>query len=113
MSSVDTAAVFESVCSLDSITPMTGVCARVRGRQVAIFRVADSVYALDNHDPFSGAAVMSRGIVGDVGGELYVASPIYKQRFALADGHCLDDDERLLTSWPARIVDGTVEVAVD
>ena len=28
----------------------------------------DSVFAIGNHDPFSGANVLSRGLVGDVGG---------------------------------------------
>ena len=41
------------------------------------------VYALDNFDPHSGANVLSRGIVGDLSGELVVASPVYKHHFSL------------------------------
>src|SRR5712691_7914151 len=64
------------ICRLDEIVPNTGVCALVGGEQVALFRVSnggladDSVYAVGNHDPFSGANVISRGIVGDIKGEL-------------------------------------------
>lgn len=79
------------VCRLDDIVPNTGVCALVRGEQVAIFRVDDNVFAIGNRDPFSGANVLSRGIVGDLGGELVVASPVYKQHFKLRDGTCIED----------------------
>ena len=62
------------ICRLDDIVPNTGVCALVGGEQVALFRLDDdSVYAVGNHDPFSGANVLSRGIVGDIRGELVVA----------------------------------------
>ncbi|HEX2676732.1 MAG TPA: nitrite reductase (NAD(P)H) small subunit, partial [Polyangiales bacterium] len=40
------------VCALDDIVPDTGVCALVRGRQVALVRAGDAVYAVDNFDPF-------------------------------------------------------------
>ena len=67
-----------AVCKLNDIVPSTGVCALVGGRQVAVFRLDDdSVYAMGNHDPFSHANVLSRGIVGDLKGELVVALPVY------------------------------------
>jgi len=82
-----------AVCRLDDIVPNTGVCALVGGRQVAVFRLDDDrVYALDNQDPFSRANVLSRGIVGDLKGELVVASPVYKQHFSLVTGRCIEDD---------------------
>ncbi|MDH4573957.1 nitrite reductase (NAD(P)H) small subunit family protein [Salinicola acroporae] len=58
------------------------------------------LYAVDNHDPFSGANVIGRGIVGDLNGELVVASPIYKQHFRLRDGLCLEDPDQRLRCWP-------------
>jgi hypothetical protein len=42
-------------------------------------------------DPFFAANVLSRGIVGEHDGELWVASPLKKQRFRLRDGHCLEN----------------------
>lgn len=81
-----------AVCRLGDIVPNTGVCALVNGRQVAVFRLDDnSVYAIDNYDPFSRANVLSRGIVGDLKGEVVVASPVYKQHFSLKSGQCLED----------------------
>src|SRR5262245_35176511 len=79
------------VCRLDQIVPDTGVCALVGGEQVAVFRIDDKAYAIGNRDPFSRANVLSRGIVGDLNGELVVASPVYKQHFSLATGVCIED----------------------
>ena len=90
-----------AVCRLNEIVPNTGVCALVNERQVAVFRLDDdSVYAIENHDPFSRANVLSRGIVGDLKGELVVASPVYKQHFSLASGECLEDTERARAGVP-------------
>jgi len=100
-----------AVCRLADIVPNTGVCALVRGRQIAVFRLDDdSVYAIGNHDPFSRANVLSRGIVGDLKGELVVASPVYKQHFSLATGQCLEDPGVRLAVFPARIEGDTVQV---
>jgi nitrite reductase (NADH) small subunit len=80
------------VCSLDDIVPDTGVCVLVGGEQVAVFRIGEGVFAIGNRDPFSGANVLSRGIVGDLNGELVVASPVYKQHFSLLTGRCIEDE---------------------
>jgi nitrite reductase (NADH) large subunit len=99
-----------AVCRLDNILPDTGICAQVGAHQVAVFRVDDAVYAIDNFDPASGANVLSRGIVGDLGGELVVASPIYKQHFSLTTGRCLEEAEHSVAVFAARVVEGTVWV---
>jgi assimilatory nitrate reductase catalytic subunit len=100
-----------AVCRLDDIVPNTGVCALVGKHQVAVFRLDDdSVHALSNHDPFSRANVLSRGIVGDLKGELVVASPVYKQHFSLTTGQCLEDPEVRVPTYPARVNGGTVWV---
>ncbi len=100
-----------AVCRLDDIVPNTGVCALINERQVAVFRVDDDrVYALANHDPFSKANVLSRGIVGDIKGEVVVASPVYKQHFSLATGLCVEDTEMKVEVFPVRVADGMVQV---
>ena len=101
------------VCRLEDIVPDTGVCALVRGRQIAIFRLGDdSVYALDNRDPFSKANVLSRGIVGDLKGELVVASPIYKQHFSLVSGRCLEDAAVQVPVYRVSVEDGFVVIDI-
>ena len=101
------------VCRLDYIGHNTGVCALVNDRQVAIFRLDDDrLYALGNYDPFSRANVLSRGIVGDLKGELVVASPVYKQHFSLASGQCLEDPAVSVAVFKVRAEDGAVWVGV-
>lgn len=104
---------FTDVCSLDRVPPGSGVTALVGGRQVALLRADDgSVHALDNRDPFTGANVLARGIVGEWGGRATVASPLRKQRFVLATGSCLDADDVAVTVHEVRVVDGRVQVCL-
>ena len=116
-------AVWTTVCRLDDLTPERGAAALVDGEQVALFRLLDGrVLAVQQHDPFSDAHVISRGIVGSrsVDGDEVptVASPMYKQVFDLTTGRCLDvagkDPARDLApdlrTWPVRVRDGIVEV---
>jgi nitrite reductase (NADH) small subunit len=109
------ATVFTAVCRFDDLLPERGVAALVDGRQVAIFRCHDdAVYAVGQRDPFSGANVMSRGIVGSRGESATVASPMFKQAFDLVTGVCLDapDDPSVrIPVYPVRIRAGVVEVA--
>jgi nitrite reductase (NADH) large subunit len=71
-----------------------------------MFRVGDALYAVGNYDPASGINVLSRGIVGDVGGEIVVASPLYKQHYSLVTGRCLEDPELRIPAYLARVTDG-------
>lgn len=106
---------WQSVCALGDILPNTGICALVGGRQVAIFHVenaAERLYATDNVDPHSGASVLSRGLVGSLGGRVVVAAPLYKHHFDLRSGECLEAPERSVATYPVRVQDGTVFVAV-
>lgn len=101
------------VCPLSRLPVDRGVAALLDGEQVALFRLADdSLHALDNLDPFSGAMVLSRGLVGSRGERRTVASPMYKQAFDLETGQCLDDDLVSIGTHPVRVVDGMVEVQV-
>src|SRR5690606_39941139 len=101
------------ICPVSELLMNEGQCALVKGRQVALFRISDNdeIYAIDNHDPFSNANVISRGIVGDIRGRLVVASPIYKQHFELGSGRCLEDETVTLACYPARVVNGNVQLA--
>ncbi|MEV6035937.1 nitrite reductase small subunit NirD [Nonomuraea sp. NPDC052116] len=99
------------ICDYEAMVPERGVCALVGGEQVAIFRTHDgTLHALGNLDPFSGAYVLSRGIVGSRKGEPTVASPLHKQVFSLVSGRCLDEDAVSVPIYRVRVADGGVEV---
>ncbi len=105
---------WQSICKTEDIPANTGRCALLGKQQVAIFKLVvdgeESVYALDNHDPFSGANVLSRGIVGNLGDRKVVASPVYKQHFCLETGECLEENITLRT-FPIRVQNGEVQLA--
>ncbi len=104
---------FTTVCSADKLIPGIGVAALVNGRQIAIFRLRDgSLHAIGNFDPFSGANVMSRGLVGSLQGRQVVAAPVYKQHFDLVTGACLEDDTVALPVYPVTESEGCIQVAV-
>jgi nitrite reductase (NADH) small subunit len=116
------------VCRLDDLVPERGAAALLgvgrEATQVALVRLLDdSVHAVDNHDPFGHAHVMSRGIVGSrhvLGVEVAtLASPLYKQVFDLRTGQCLDAAGKApaagcaqdLRTFPVSVDDGIVSVA--
>jgi nitrite reductase (NADH) small subunit len=100
-----------TVCRYQDLEPERGVAALVGGFQVAVFRLADgSVAALDHRDPFSGANVMARGIVGTRDDVPTVASPMHKQVFDLRTGACLDDPAVALRTFAVQVVDGLVRI---
>lgn len=112
-----------AVCHLADLVTERGSAALVAGEQVALVRLVDgSVRGVQNYDPFSGAHVMSRGIVGTRGDRPTLASPMYKQVFDLETGECLDRAGREplvgvdgtaradLRTWPVRVEGGLVLV---
>jgi NAD(P)H-dependent nitrite reductase small subunit len=100
------------VCHLDDLQPDSGVCALVKGRLVAIFYMPKegAVYAVNNYDPFGKANVLSRGMIGDIGGAPMVASPLYKQHFNLQTGVCFEDESVKIETYDIRIDNERVSV---
>lgn len=104
-----------AVCALDDIMPDTGVCGLVKNRHVAVFRLKgeqEKLFAIDNYDPNSRASVLSRGMVGNLGERIVVASPIYKHHFDLASGECLEAPENSVEAWPVRVENRIVWVGL-
>lgn len=100
------------VCALSDITPKTGVCALVNGKQVAIFRPRfdEQIFAINNMDPFAQSNVLSRGLICEHDGELWVASPLKKQRFNLETGRCLEDETMSVEAYEIRVKGNEIEV---
>lgn len=97
-----------SVCKLADLTEGVGAAALLPDeRQVAIFRVetedGEQLFAVDNIDPYTGVAVISRGIVGESKGRPTIASPLLKQKFFLDSGESLQGDSVALRTYAVRI----------
>ncbi len=109
--------VWRAVCTREDLVLNSGVVALVGTAQVALFYVASiggaaQLFAVDNRDPVTGVNVIGRGLVGSLGGDLVIASPLYKQHYRLKDGTCLEDAALRLRTWPVRLVGDVVEIDV-
>ncbi len=59
------------LCQLDDSMSFIGATVLIEGEHVALFYIPDNgVYAVQDWDPIGKAYVMSRGIVGDIDGEM-------------------------------------------
>jgi nitrite reductase (NADH) small subunit len=104
-------AVWVDVCATHDVPVERGVAVLLDGQQVALFRTFDgALHAIGNRDPFSGANVLARGIVGTRGEVPTVASPVYKQVFDLTTGTCFDDPSVQVPVYAVREADGRVEL---
>ena len=93
-----------TICQFEDLTPNTGICALFEEEHVAIFycQRTEQLYAVNNVDPIAKASVLSRGIMASLQGEMYVASPLYKQHFNLSTGECLEEPEQQLKTYLIR-----------
>ncbi|AXU95413.1 nitrite reductase (NAD(P)H) small subunit [Erwinia persicina] len=108
---VQPTSLWNAVCQIEDIPPQAGIGARLGSQPIALFRLDDKVYALDDLEPETGANVLSRGLLGDSGGDALVISPLYKQRFRLRDGQSLDNPALSQRCWPVKVEQGQVWVA--
>ncbi|MFI9189678.1 nitrite reductase small subunit NirD [Streptomyces californicus] len=94
-----------TVCDRGLLTPGRGVSVLLPdGDQAAVFLDRSGrVHAVGNRDPFTGAYVLARGLLGSAGGRPFVASPLLKQRFDLATGACLDDEDVSVPVFAVRV----------
>ncbi|MFC8733234.1 nitrite reductase (NAD(P)H) small subunit [Luteimicrobium sp. NPDC057192] len=127
---VPTATTWQEVCRLDDLVQERGAAALLASPtgdavQVALVRLLDdTVLAVSNLDPYTGANVMSRGLVGSrhVDGATVptLTSPLHKQVFSLLTGACLDTAGKApvpgqdgdLRRFPVRVVGGVVSVSL-
>lgn len=105
-----------AVCRVDELTPERGAGALLGTVPVAVFRLSDErVLAVQQRDPFSGANVLSRGIVGDRAGRPTITSPMHKQVWDLETGECLDavgKEPLPLQTFRVTVDEGEVLVSV-
>ena len=103
------------VCALNDLQPDSGVCALVAGQQIALFYLhkTDEVFAVSNFDPIGKANVLSRGMIGDLGGEPMLASPLYKQHYSLRTGICFEYADISIATFPVRIENQSVAVQLE
>ena len=104
------------VCRLGDLEVERGRAALLDDGQVALFLLrGGEVHAVSNLDPYSGANVIARGIVGTRGDAATVASPMFKQVFELRTGACLESHGKpsfALRVWPTNVEGDRVLIQV-
>lgn len=110
-----TSVVWYDVCDEADLVVNSGVCALINAQQIAIFKVKQAsdyaYFGISNWDPIGKANVLYRGIVGSVGDDIVVASPLYKQHYSLSTGNCYESDEASVHVYTVKVIDGRVQVA--
>lgn len=100
------------ICAFEDLFENSGICALLKGQQVAVFLLElqgeQQIYAVGNYDPIGGANVLSRGMVGSIGEQIVVASPLYKQHFDLTSGQCLEQPEVVIPVYGVKLQQGRV-----
>jgi len=89
-----------------------GMAVEYGGVQLAVFHVAATGrwYVTQNMCPHKQDMVLSRGMVGEVGGVAKVACPLHKKQFSLEDGSCLSGEDLHVSTFEVRVDDGFVYV---
>jgi nitrite reductase (NADH) small subunit len=93
--------------SIDKVPLGQGLCYKVGGREIAVFRQRNGkVFATQNRCPHKQGA-LAEGIIGD--GK--VICPLHSHKFELDTGHGSEKDE-CLTVYPIRVEDGQIHIEV-
>jgi NAD(P)H-dependent nitrite reductase small subunit len=79
----------------------------VQGRELALYRVGSEVYATDDACPHADGPLSQ----GDQAGTK-VTCPYHGWDFCLKTGACLNVDGPAVKTYPCRVVDGTVQIAL-
>ncbi len=90
---------------LDDLPDGRGTVVEAGGRELAIFRAGDRVFALDNVCPHRGAALA----FGDVRDGV-VFCPLHAWPFALSDGSCPERPGACVEVFPVHVEGGEVHV---
>lgn len=99
------------VCSSDRLVSDRPVCALLDDVPIGIVRTSfGELFGFVSIDPFSSANVLWRGVVGSIAGRPTISSPMFKQRFLLETGVCLDDASHSIEVVMVREQNGGIEV---
>jgi nitrite reductase (NADH) small subunit len=98
---------FRKVCKVADLVEGEGRTVTVNGREVALFRTADGIQAIDDCCPHMGASLSGGWVENGV-----VTCPWHAWRFRLADGAWADNPRIKIGCYAVRVVGDDVEVEV-
>lgn len=98
---------YTKVCALDDLSEKIGKRFFVDDTEIAVFKVDDEVYALNNICPHQKSAIIYDGFIEDC----KVVCPAHGWEFNLSDGK-MAKGRKGLDSYDVKIVDNDVYVKV-
>ena len=98
---------FVAVAEVNQVPKDRGLSVAVAGRGFALFNVGGQFYALDGQCPHRGGP-LGEGFTED--GRVYC--PLHGWEFDVKTGACINNPEKPVACFPARVMDGKVEICV-
>jgi nitrite reductase (NADH) small subunit len=104
-------------CNAEDIPENGGGCVKLGEEQIAIFNFSrrGEWFATQNLCPHRQQMVLSRGMIGTTGedNEPKVACPFHKKTFSLKTGNCLSGDSFQIKTYPVKVENGKVYIAIE
>jgi len=98
---------FVAVAEANEVPQDRGLSVHVGGREFALFNISGQFYALDGQCPHRGGP-LGEGITEN--GHVYC--PLHGWEFDVKTGACINNPEKPVACFPARVLDGKVEICV-
>ena len=98
---------FVEAAGLDQVPPGKSTSVKVGGRDVALFNVDGTIFAMDDNCPHAGASLG----LGKLDGKT-VTCRSHGMRFDVTTGCFAETSDSGVASYPVKVVDGTILVAV-
>ncbi len=105
---------WQLACKVEDVPEDGGACALINGEQIAIYNFArrGEWFATQNLCPHKQQMALSRGMIGTVLDEPKIACPFHKKTFSLKSGACLSGDDYQIKTYPVKVENGEVFVAI-
>src|SRR5690606_12574634 len=101
-------------CRVEDTIENEGICLKLADQQVALFyfKRRHESYGTQNACTHKRQIMHSRGLIGSLGDHSKLACPFYKKTFALDTGECLSGDECAIKTYPVKVENGCVYIAL-
>jgi nitrite reductase/ring-hydroxylating ferredoxin subunit len=98
---------FIEAARLDELPPGTGTCVTVAGKDVALFNVEGTIYAMEDSCLHQGLSLGTSKLEGNI-----VTCRGHGWRYNVTTGKTLHVRDYGVATYPVKVVDGKIMVAI-
>ena len=98
---------WQTVAKLDDLAPGGSFLVEFAGRDVALFRDGDTVYAIDDRCPHAGASLCGGPVEDGV-----ITCPWHYWSFRLSDGASIGNPRVKARTYSVRVAGGDIQLSV-